>query len=70
MSGGGPGPSCTNRYPNATERARVDQLWANGLAQAPGTGNQPAGDPSAPPPVRMVTPGNGPWRPLHGTPWS
>ncbi|BCM72904.1 snapalysin [Streptomyces tricolor] len=34
MSGGGPGPSCTNRYPNATERARVNQLWANGLAQA------------------------------------
>ncbi|MGW5275226.1 snapalysin [Streptomyces sp. NPDC004044] len=35
MSGGGPGPSCTNRYPNATERSRVDQLWATGLAQAP-----------------------------------
>ncbi|GHD93415.1 snapalysin [Streptomyces naganishii] len=34
MSGGGPGPSCTNRYPNANERARVDQLWANGLAKA------------------------------------
>ncbi|MFF9311683.1 snapalysin [Streptomyces sp. NPDC014748] len=34
MSGGGPGPSCTNRYPNATERSRVNQLWANGLAQA------------------------------------
>ena len=34
MSGGGPGPSCTNRYPNATERARVNQLWANGLAKA------------------------------------
>jgi snapalysin len=31
MSGGGPGPSCTNRYPDANERARVDQLWANGL---------------------------------------
>jgi snapalysin len=30
MSGGGPGPSCTNAYPNATESARVDQLWANG----------------------------------------
>ncbi|KUN20812.1 MULTISPECIES: snapalysin [Streptomyces] len=70
MSGGGPGSSCTNRYPNATERARVDQLWANGPAQAPGTGNQPAGDPSAPPSVRIVTPGNGPWRPLQGTPWS
>ncbi|MEU0333881.1 snapalysin [Streptomyces sp. NPDC006193] len=34
MSGGGPGPSCTNRYPNATERSRVNQLWANGLARA------------------------------------
>ncbi|MEU5085281.1 snapalysin [Streptomyces sp. NPDC021356] len=34
MSGGGPGPSCTNRYPNATERSRVNQLWANGLAKA------------------------------------
>jgi len=30
MSGGGPGPSCTNPYPNATEAARVDRLWANG----------------------------------------
>ncbi|MFE2263170.1 snapalysin [Streptomyces griseosporeus] len=34
MSGGGPGPSCTNPYPNATERSRVNQLWAYGLAQA------------------------------------
>lgn len=34
MSGGGPGPSCTNRYPDANERARVEQLWANGLAKA------------------------------------
>ncbi|GHE77060.1 extracellular small neutral protease [Streptomyces longispororuber] len=34
MSGGGPGPSCTNAQPNATERARVNQLWANGLAKA------------------------------------
>ncbi|GAA2068762.1 snapalysin [Streptomyces albiaxialis] len=32
MSGGGPGPSCTNDRPNATERARVDQLWQNGVA--------------------------------------
>ncbi|MGI5337806.1 snapalysin [Streptomyces sp. CA-181903] len=31
MSGGGPGPSCTNRYPNANERGRVDSLWRNGL---------------------------------------
>ncbi|MGV9255395.1 snapalysin [Streptomyces sp. NPDC003697] len=34
MSGGGPGTSCTNRYPNSAERSRVDQLWANGLAKA------------------------------------
>lgn len=31
MSGGGPGTSCTNAYPNAQERSRVNQLWANGL---------------------------------------
>ncbi|MFF8844651.1 snapalysin [Streptomyces sp. NPDC015127] len=34
MSGGGPGPSCQNAYPNAQERSRVNQLWANGLAAA------------------------------------
>lgn len=34
MSGGGPGPSCTNPNPNAAERSRVNQLWANGFAQA------------------------------------
>ncbi|WP_156727639.1 snapalysin [Streptomyces apocyni] len=34
MSGGGPGPSCTNAYPNSTERARVNQIWARGLATA------------------------------------
>ncbi|MEU4090233.1 snapalysin [Streptomyces aureus] len=34
MSGGGPGPSCTNPYPDAYERSRVDSLWANGLANA------------------------------------
>ncbi|MDH6517772.1 snapalysin [Streptomyces sp. SAI-135] len=34
MSGGGPGPSCTNAVPNAAERSRVNQLWANGLAAA------------------------------------
>ncbi|WP_184560932.1 snapalysin [Streptomyces paradoxus] len=34
MSGGGPGPSCTNANPNAAERARVDRLWAGGLAAA------------------------------------
>ncbi|MEV5504875.1 snapalysin [Streptomyces orinoci] len=32
MSGGGPGPSCTNPYPDANERRRVDALWANGLS--------------------------------------
>ncbi|GAA2714583.1 MULTISPECIES: snapalysin [Streptomyces] len=32
MSGGGPGPSCTNPYPNSAERSRVNQLWANGLS--------------------------------------
>lgn len=31
MSGGGPGPSCQNAQPNAQERARVNQLWQNGL---------------------------------------
>ncbi|MFC4465958.1 snapalysin [Streptomyces xiangluensis] len=34
MSGGGPGPSCTNANPDANERAEVEQLWANGLAKA------------------------------------
>ncbi|MFE9172205.1 snapalysin [Streptomyces kebangsaanensis] len=34
MSGGGPGTSCTNRYPDANERARVNQLWVNGLVKA------------------------------------
>ncbi|MER5355691.1 snapalysin [Kitasatospora sp. NPDC002551] len=32
MSGGGPGPSCTNAYPNGTERSRVNSLWRYGLA--------------------------------------
>ncbi|CAM5668413.1 Extracellular small neutral protease OS=Streptomyces alboniger OX=132473 GN=snpA PE=3 SV=1 [Streptomyces alboniger] len=32
MSGGGPGTSCTNARPNAAERSRVNQLWANGFA--------------------------------------
>ncbi|MFD4541989.1 snapalysin [Streptomyces bauhiniae] len=40
MSGGGPGTSCTNRYPNAAERSRVNQLWANGLAKALAKVNQ------------------------------
>ncbi|MFD5078802.1 snapalysin [Streptomyces sp. NPDC058371] len=34
MSGGGPGTSCTNPNPNAAERSRVNQLWANGFAKA------------------------------------
>ncbi|MFD0372023.1 snapalysin [Streptomyces sp. NPDC127114] len=34
MSGGGPGTSCTNAYPNSQERSRVDQLWRYGLASA------------------------------------
>ncbi|CAM5520367.1 snapalysin [Streptomyces sp. KS_5] len=34
MSGGGPGPSCTNSQPDANERAKVEQLWANGFAAA------------------------------------
>lgn len=34
MSGGGPGPSCTNSQPDANEKAKVDQLWANGFAAA------------------------------------
>ncbi|MFD8079902.1 snapalysin [Streptomyces sp. NPDC059718] len=70
MSGGGPGPSCTNRYPNATERSRVDQLWASGLAQAPGTLNQPGDHLSPAPPAGTVTPGHGPGRPRNGTPWN
>ncbi|KJS53141.1 ABC transporter substrate-binding protein [Streptomyces rubellomurinus subsp. indigoferus] len=34
MSGGGPGPSCTNPYPDSNERSQVDDLWANGVAAA------------------------------------
>ncbi|MFE1318300.1 snapalysin [Kitasatospora phosalacinea] len=34
MSGGGPGTSCTNPYPNSTERSRVNSLWRYGLAAA------------------------------------
>jgi snapalysin len=30
MSGGGPGPSCANAIPSASEAAQVDELWANG----------------------------------------
>ncbi|MBL1095795.1 snapalysin [Streptomyces coffeae] len=32
MSGGGPGPSCTNSQPDQNETAKVNELWANGLA--------------------------------------
>ncbi|MER7695211.1 MULTISPECIES: snapalysin [unclassified Streptomyces] len=32
MSGGGPGPSCTNAIPDSNERARVNQLWRYGLS--------------------------------------
>ncbi|WP_018556812.1 snapalysin [Streptomyces sp. BoleA5] len=60
MSGGGPGPSCTNRYPNATERSRVDQLWATGAAQAPGAGNQPGDRLGPAPQVGTGAPGQGP----------
>lgn len=69
MSGGYAGPSCTNRYPNVTERSRVDQLWATGLAQAPGTVTSPADHLSAAPPVRTVAPSHGPWHSLHSTSW-
>ncbi|MGW5211197.1 snapalysin [Streptomyces sp. NPDC004051] len=67
MSGGGGGSSCTNPYPNVTERSRVDQLWATGLAQAPGAVDRPADSLSAAPPVRTVAPSHGPWHPLHST---
>ncbi|MFC8128564.1 snapalysin [Streptomyces sp. NPDC057302] len=32
MSGGGPGTSCTNAYPNTQERQRVNSLWARGIS--------------------------------------
>lgn len=32
MSGGGPGPSCTNPYPNAQESAEVDAVFVGGFA--------------------------------------
>jgi snapalysin len=32
MSGGGPGPSCTNPYPDSVEASEVDALWASGFA--------------------------------------
>ncbi|MFK4065995.1 snapalysin [Streptomyces sp. NPDC029674] len=39
MSGGGPGTSCTNATPNATERQRVNSLWARGIATLQDKGN-------------------------------
>ncbi len=36
MSGGGPGPSCTNAFPDGNERSRVEQLWVNGKRAAGG----------------------------------
>jgi snapalysin len=38
MSGGGPGPSCTNAYPNAYEANQVDSIWAFGFAPSTGKG--------------------------------
>lgn len=32
MSGGGPGTSCTNAYPDSWERSTVNSLWANGIS--------------------------------------
>lgn len=32
MSGGGPGTSCTNAYPNSSESAQVDSMWASGVS--------------------------------------
>ncbi|MCZ7416604.1 MULTISPECIES: snapalysin [unclassified Streptomyces] len=32
MSGGGPGPSCTNAYPNSDEISRVDSMWSYALS--------------------------------------
>ncbi|MEU9127244.1 snapalysin [Kitasatospora sp. NPDC048540] len=38
MSGGGPGTSCTNAYPNSAEKNRVNSLWVNGLTAAVAAG--------------------------------
>ncbi|KQY57627.1 hypothetical protein ASD30_08110 [Nocardioides sp. Root140] len=35
MSGGGPGPSCTNAYPDSVESAEVDTIWQYGVALRP-----------------------------------
>ncbi|MFJ9704559.1 snapalysin [Streptomyces sp. NPDC101234] len=80
MSGGTAGTSCTNRYPSAAERSRVDQLWTTGLAQTQGTTNQTTGQPGSANQTTdqpgtavqlpTLTPGQGPWSPLLGMPWS
>ncbi|MFF7472691.1 snapalysin [Streptomyces sp. NPDC008092] len=77
MSGGGAGPSCTNRYPDTAERSRVDQLWGTGAAQAPSgtqqapssTGNQTGGQQSTVPQVPTLIPGQGQVRLILGLPW-
>lgn len=35
MSGGGPGPSCTNAYPDSVEANEVDTIWQYGVALQP-----------------------------------
>ncbi|MYX94684.1 snapalysin [Streptomyces sp. SID486] len=56
MSGGSAGPSCTSRYPDATERSRVDQLWSSTPAQTPGTAPaQTPGTAPAPAPAPETT---------------
>ncbi|KRF13931.1 hypothetical protein ASG90_14055 [Nocardioides sp. Soil797] len=35
MSGGGPGPSCTNAYPDSVEASEVDTIWQYGVAHRP-----------------------------------
>ncbi|GAB3155804.1 snapalysin family zinc-dependent metalloprotease [Amycolatopsis stemonae] len=37
MSGGGPGPSCTNANPNADESAKVESLWSGAFRSAAAT---------------------------------
>ncbi len=38
MSGGGPGPSCTNPYPDSVEASEVDTLWRYGFVALPKAG--------------------------------
>ena len=63
MSGGGPGPSCTNAYPNATERSRVNTIWRYGIAAydasaafTPATPPPEPADPTNPSPPRAHHP--------------